>query len=51
MNIKYFKLATLFATGFFVIMFAFTRRSHEEWLVVYIVSLIVIWGSYLILKK
>tara|TARA_B100000579_G_C22265485_1_gene591398 strand:+ start:28 stop:186 length:159 start_codon:yes stop_codon:yes gene_type:complete len=51
MDIKYFNVATLIATGFFVVMLAFTRRSHEEWLVVYIVSLVVIWGSYFILRK
>jgi hypothetical protein len=54
MDIKYFHVAALFATGLFVIFFItdpFFRWKKSEYTVVYIVSLVVIYGSYFILKK
>ena len=52
MDIKYFKLATLFATGLF---FAFAiigySSDREEYFALYLIFLGVIWGSYFILRK
>ena len=52
MDIKYYKLATLFATGLFF-AFAITGDSwdREEYFVLYLISLVVIWGTYFILRK
>ena len=52
MDIKYYKLATLFATGLFF-AFAITGDSwdREEYFVLYLISLVVIWGSYFILSE
>jgi len=52
MDIKYFHLATLFATGLFVAFVTTTSWRHrEDYWVFYLVSLVVIWISYLILRK
>ena len=53
MDIKYFKLATLFATGLF---FAFLVTADygyeiENAVFLYPISLVVIWGSYFIMKE
>jgi hypothetical protein len=50
MDIKYFNLATLFATGLFVILFALGQNEFEK-VLIYLISLGVIWGSYFILRK
>jgi hypothetical protein len=52
MDIKYFNLATLFATGLFF-AFAITGYSYDraEYFVFYLISLGVIWGSYFIMRK
>ena len=50
MDIKYFKVATLFA--FAISAFnMFFGRYVDTGLVLLILSLVVIWGSYFILKK
>ena len=58
MDIKYFKVATLFAFAIFVFNIFFGRYvdvilniTHTPVLVLLILSLVVIWGSYFILKK
>ena len=52
MDIKYFKVATLIATGLFVAFITTARHWHRDYyLFFYLVSLVVIWGSYFILSE
>ena len=52
MDIKYFNLATVFATGlFFAFVLTVGYRDREDYLVFYLISLIVIWISYFIMRK
>ena len=52
MNIKYFNVATLIATGLFFAFVTTARfRDRDDYLVFYLVSLVVIWGSYFILSE
>tara|TARA_B100001029_G_C14665180_1_gene236533 strand:- start:37 stop:207 length:171 start_codon:yes stop_codon:yes gene_type:complete len=53
MDIKYFKLATLFATGLFLAFLVTADYGYEKENAVFLypISLVVIWGTYFILKK
>ena len=53
MDIKYFKVATLFATGLFLtfLISADFNYERENYTLIYVVSLVVIWGTYSILSK
>jgi|TARA_Y100000816_G_C25875521_1_gene456880 low temperature requirement protein LtrA len=52
MNIKYFNVATLIATGLFIAFFLTARYGKtQEYLLFYLISLVVIWGSYFILSE
>ena len=52
MDIKYFKLATFYSLVAYLFMnFLYSGQYFPEFTIIFITALIVIWGSYFILRE